>query len=228
MNNKETNAESEEAQEVEVIESQEENVEELSKSLVVQSSSLSVTDPNLYAQLDAIIKSKKIPGLRNVEQAFVKYELGKSLGLDPIVSVCTNGIYFIKDIPALDTATAMALMIQAGHSYNISERFKCKNFNNQDDIGIEVTIQRKGEKMLDESGNPILRKFVLYWKEDCEVAGWTVKPIWKQMPKIMFRYRALIMAIRLHCPEVLKGMKELDEICNVSYNEDGTVSKIYN
>jgi len=212
--------------EAEVIEQEEQEID--STALIVQSSSLATTNPKLYSELDAIIKSKRITDLKTVEQAYMKYALANALGLDPIVSVCTNGIYFIRGIPAIDTATAMTLMIRAGHSYNISDIYKEHNFSGQDDRAIKITILRKDEKMKDDNGNPLLRTFVLFWKEDCETAGWTIKPMWKQMPKIMFRYRALIMAIRLHCPEVLKGTKELSEIVEVSYNEDGTVNKIFN
>ena len=54
--------------------------------------------------------------------------------------------------------------------------------------------------------------------EMAQRAGWTKNKIYQSIPEQMLRYRSATMLIRLYCPEVLCGLHSVDEIIDITPN----------
>lgn len=54
--------------------------------------------------------------------------------------------------------------------------------------------------------------------------GWTTKKgsKWQTMPDLMFQYRSAAFLGRLYCPECLMGMRTVDELNDITANEEST------
>lgn len=147
----------------------------------------------------------------------MKYALAEALGLDPVVNVCTNGIYFIGGLPALYAATLMTLLRTHGHDFLIED----VEGSQKEGYNCTAYIIRKNEKFKDDKGLPIVREYTLTW-EDVKLAEWDKNTMWKKIPKIMMGYRTLALCVRKHVPEVTKGFKQVDELDGrYGYNEEG-------
>lgn len=122
---------------------------------------------------------------KSLSQGIVKIMAGQELGLAPFTAM--KGINIIDGKPEL-SAGLMGSLIKNSGKYD----YRVKDWDSK---GCTVTITQEGKEVGSATFNT----------EDATTAGLINKNNWKSHPKAMYFARALSMAARTYCPEVLGG-----------------------
>lgn len=139
--------------------------------------------------------SGMFPNFKQPEQAFVAIAKGMALGLDPMSSL--ESIAVINGRAGIFGDAALALVMASGLLEDIEETFEGENC-------AVCRVSRKGKKTAVEAR---------FDQEDAKRAGlWGKGGPWTQYPKRMLKLRARGFALRDAFPDVLKGMKTVEEI----------------
>jgi hypothetical protein len=171
---------------------------------------------------------KDLPEKQALAQAFVKIELGESMGFTPAESM--QGISLIQGVPAVNAQLRAARMQRAGFSWNIDW------FDNPAGIceGCRLWLFRNGRPLMKpardaagnlviEGGQPKMEQIsVAFLKKDAEMlrtkiwegfgnqrtsrdASVLEKDNWKGSPRNMYFARAVTNAQRFYAAGVLSG-----------------------
>lgn len=122
---------------------------------------------------------------KSLSQGIVKIMAGQELGLAPFTAM--KGINIIDGKPEL-SAGLMGSLIKNSGKYD----YRVKDWTSE---GCTVTILQNDKEVGSATFNT----------EDATTAGLINKNNWKSHPKAMYFARALSMAARTYCPEVLGG-----------------------
>lgn len=128
-----------------------------------------------------------------IAQAFVKIELGESMGFTPAESM--QGIDIIQGRPAVGAGLRSARMKAGGYDWR---------FARHDDKGCKILLFKDGKPILNADGTQAAVEF-----NDADAAhimkgrDGAVKDNWRNHPKNMYFARAITNAQRWYAPEVL-------------------------
>lgn len=173
------------------------------------------------------IKTKNIPEEQAIAQAFVKIELGESMGFTAAESM--QGVHLISGTPAVNAQLRAARMQRAGFSWEIDWFYDDKGFC----TGCRLWLYRNGKPILkparNEAGEPLVidgkvqmeQVSVAFLRRDAErlmtkiwdqgdgkpprTASVLEKDNWKNTPANMYFARAVTNAQRWYAPGVLSG-----------------------
>jgi hypothetical protein len=138
----------------------------------------------------------------NMPDCFVAANLAERLGVD--IFALMQNIYVVHGRPALTGQMITALINKSGlfstlqfSFFGSGENLECKCFAMKKAEGIELSQ-------------------TVSWR-DVKKNGWDkekkgMKSKWETLPKLMFQYRAATWFGRVHCPEVLFGLKSVEEV----------------
>jgi len=142
---------------------------------------------------DSGTKERPLSKEEAIAQAFVKIELGESMGFTPAESM--QGIDIIKGRPAVGAHLRSARMKAAGYDWK---------FARHDDKGCKILLYRHGKPLLNADGMQAASEFT-----EAEAArinkgrDGTIKDNWKNAPKNMYFARCITNAQRWYAPDVL-------------------------
>lgn len=184
-----------------------------------------------------------------IAQAFVKIELGESMGFSPAESM--QGVQLIQGTPAVNAQLRAARMQRAGYHWDIDW------FEDAQGIchGCRLWLYRNGKPLLKplrgddgsivhgEDGKPLLEHVsVSFTRKDAEMlktqiwegpqgartkreASVLEKDNWKNTPRNMYFARCVTNAQRFHAPGVLSGdVPSVEEVMDWSSEEISAVS----
>lgn len=148
------------------------------------------------------------------ENCLIAREMAERIGAS-ILTVMQN-LYIVHGSPAWSAAFAISCFNTCGRFRAIWYEFD----GDGDDYGCVACTQER------DSGR-ILRGVKVTWRM-AKAEGWTAKngSKWKTMPELMFRYRAATFLIRTTAPELLNGMRTIDEIEDVYGQERRTAFEV--
>lgn len=145
-------------------------------------------------KIQYLLKSGFLPShIKTAQQAFAISEMGKAIGLAPIVAL--NTIYVIGGKPTVNPAMMLALAKSKG----LVEDQKIERFADK----VSFTVLRKGNK------TPHVEVF---GKEDAMRLGLAGKDNYKKQPMVMYAWRAISAAMRLVFPDVIYGLYTPEEM----------------
>jgi hypothetical protein len=130
---------------------------------------------------------------------------GRALGIDP-VTVLTN-VYIVKGRPSMSAVLMHALIRQAGHKVRVwgdNKTGHCRITRNDDPEPFEETFT------IQEAAVAGLLQIQPDGSVRARSDKGEVKP-WEAYTKTMLRNRALSIAARAHCPEVILGLRYVPE-----------------
>jgi hypothetical protein len=170
---------------------------------------------------------KDITEAQAIAQAFVKIELGESMGFTAAESM--QGVHLIQGTPAVNAQLRAARMQRAGFSWEIdwfdSPEGVCEGcrlwlFRNGRPL-MKAMRDATGNAVLDAKGQPVqVQVSVSFLKKDAEILKTTMwdndtkqkksvsvleKDNWKGSPRNMYFARAITNAQRFHAAGVLSG-----------------------
>ena len=131
-------------------------------------------------------------------QAFVKIDLGESMGLSPAEAM--TGIDLIQGRVAISANIRAARMQRAGFSWDILQL---------DDKGCRLSLKYKGQQLyredVDEKTGEVTKSpaVVSFTEADAARAGLSSKDNYKKNPRNMFFARAITNAQRWYAPGIL-------------------------
>jgi hypothetical protein len=134
----------------------------------------------------AVFKTRVFGDVKTAEQALLKMQLGKELGIGPAASL--KSIQFIGDGPALSANTMAALVKRAYPRY---------------DYRVKAHTNSKCEIEFLRDGKP--QGTVAYSMDDAKLAGLVGKDVWKKYPKALLFSRALAIGFRMYCGDLALG-----------------------
>lgn len=179
----------------------------------------------LFAQSGCFADIKKdLSEAQAIAQAFVKIELGESMGFTAAESM--QGVHLINGTPAVNAQLRAARMQRAGFHWDIDW------FDNKEGVceGCRLWLYRHGKPLMKvvrdlagnvviENGQPKMEQVsVTFLKKDAEMLKTTIwennqkrsasvleKDNWKNSPRNMYFARAITNAQRFHASGVLSG-----------------------
>lgn len=171
-------------------------------------------DTNLFNQMwrgaQALSRSDFLPTAfkGKVENCFVGLQMAVRLSIDPMLLM--QHMYIVHGRPGIEAKLAIALVNQRGpftgplewRFEGTGKTLKCTCYATHKVTG-RVCEQSITYTMVEAEG---------WLKPKGKPDGFQMPSKWVTMPEIMFQYRAAMFLARLHCPEVLMGMKTTDEL----------------
>jgi hypothetical protein len=183
---------------------------------------------NLFAKSGCFGDIKKdISQEQAIAQAFVKIELGESMGFTAAESM--QGVHLINGTPAVNAQLRAARMQRAGFHWDIdwfdSDQGVCEGcrlwlYRNGRPL-MKVVRDLAGNIIAGENGQPLMEQVsVAFLKKDAEMLKTTMwgetrgekktvsvleKDNWKNTPRNMYFARAITNAQRFHAAGVLSG-----------------------
>lgn len=136
-----------------------------------------------------------------VDNCFVVIQMAQRSGIDPMLAL--QNIFMVSGRPGMSAQLAIALA-------NVSGQFKGP---------IRYDVKGEGDKLTVTAYATSKEGYELSFTASMAMAiaeNWIKNPKYKSMPELMLRYRAAVLLIRLHIPEVLMGMHMADEYEDVS------------
>ena len=150
------------------------------------------TFDGMMKQADVLAKSGLLPQTVKTGAAAAAIMLaGRELGIPPMQAFRT--IYVVKGNVSLSAQLMAALVLRAGHSYELLE-------NSNTRCAIKFT--RRG-------GATYTHEFTL---EDAKRAGLANSNTWQSYPKAMLWSRCMSAGIRAYMPDVIMGMYTPEEL----------------
>lgn len=154
------------------------------------------------------------------EHVVLAFQMGKSMGLDPVVAA-TN-LYVVNGKVTLSVHLLSALAKKSGYIdwELIKDGEIIRDENNKQVPPYMITtirFHRYNEKM-----NKTITNEISYTWSDAINAGLVSKDNWKRMPKNMLRARCLSEGIRFIAPDLLAGVfYESSEVNDFAKNDTG-------
>lgn len=158
----------------------------------------SMEDVFLFAR--AVIESKMAPrGFETPQAVLVAVQFGAELGLTPMASL--QNIALVNGKPTLygDAVPGVCQSLVAS--------YKDETFGEGDGQGVRVTVHRK------ERAEPIVREFTIAMAKRAGL--WGKSGPWTQYPDRMLLMRARTYAFRDAFPDLLKGIRTVEEMREV-------------
>jgi hypothetical protein len=151
------------------------------------------------------------------ERVFLIMDFAERTKMSPFMLM--QNMYIVKGKPGMEAKLMIAL---ANRSGLFSTALDFEMFEDpRDGAGCIASATRASDgKVL--KGTPVTWTIV-------EAEGWH-KPRgsqtskWMTMPEQMFKYRAAAFFVRLHCPEVLMGLRTVDELDDIEAANEVTVT----
>ncbi len=147
------------------------------------------------------------------EQVISIVELGKELGLSPLVSL--NNLHVIAGRPVISSSMLGALLKKTNVEWIIEEDFATVDASGggQDK---RTTYKFFWKSRVD--GRVMETTHSITWRQ-MEISGYTTKHNWLKYPKEMMRARCLSSAVRALFPNILMGMYSDLEINDIAAQE---------
>lgn len=148
----------------------------------------------------------------NIANAVIALEMANRMGASPL-SVMQN-IYIVHGKPGWSAQFIIAAVNTTGKFTPI--RYTIKGDGQNKECVAWATEKATGERLESPPVSIAMAK----------VEGWLEKQgsKWKTMPDLMLRYRTATLFGRLYAPEVLMGMKTVDEIEDAGPDEQSRMS----
>lgn len=162
---------------------------------------------------------------KNIPNTMIALEMANRVGASPLMVM--QNLYVVYGKPSWSSKFVIA-------SINTCGRFAPLRMDMRGDIGkenracIAWTVEKSisipmGVRNLEEAkaaGLPVLEGPEVSWKMAVD-EGWVGKngSKWKTMPELMFKYRAASFFGNLYCPEVLMGMRSVEETIDIGHEE---------
>lgn len=148
----------------------------------------------------------------NIANAVIALEMANRMGASPL-SVMQN-IYIVHGRPGWSAQFIIASVNSTGKFTPI--RYEIKGEGQAKECVAWATEKATGERLESPPVSIAMAK----------VEGWLEKQgsKWKTMPDLMLRYRTATLFGRLYAPEVLMGMKTVDEIEDIGPEEQPRMS----
>jgi hypothetical protein len=145
-----------------------------------------------------------------VEDCFIICQLALRMNVDPFMLM--QNTYVVHGRPGFEAKLAIALLNASG---KIKGTLKCSFDGKGDEYGCRAWAvdDETGEKITGPKVDWAMVKGEK-WNQDKQLrdGGGVQKSKWNTMPDLMFQYRAAAFFIRTNYPEVLMGMRTVDEI----------------
>lgn len=133
-------------------------------------------------------------GLTRPAQALAVMLKGRELGIPPMQAF--SQIHVIDGRPVMSGSLMMALCVRdAGCGFTPVR---------QEEDGAVVRVERPGWQAYEAT----------FTEEDAERAGLTEKRMWQEYPRAMYWWRAVSIACRTLCPDVVGGLYTPEEIAD--------------
>lgn len=161
----------------------------------------------------------------NIPNAMIALEMANRIGASPLMVM--QNLYVVYGKPSWSSKFVIAAINTCG-------RFAPLRMDMRGDIGkenracIAWTVERGisiplGVRNLEEAkavGLPTLEGPEVSWAM-AKAEGWVDKngSKWKTMPELMFKYRAASFFGNLYCPDVLMGMRSVEETIDIGHEE---------
>lgn len=157
---------------------------------------------HLWRLSNAFSRSELVPAqfVGKPENCFIAIQMAIRLGVDPFMFM--QSCYIVHGRPGLEAKLAIALANSSG-VFKGPIQFRMEGEGKQRQCTAFATVRETDERI----------EMTVSWAM-VEAEGWNKKngSKWLTMPEIMFRYRAAMILIRTHCPEVIMGMQSKEEI----------------
>lgn len=129
----------------------------------------------------------------------IALQMAGNLGVSPFEVM--KGIYIVHEKPAFSSQFAIGLANLRG-PFESNIAFETRGEGAQMQVTAEATLKNTGRK--------VKATFSLQQAID---AGWVARNAnYKALPEQMLSYKAAMMLIRKTCPEILMGMRTIEEI----------------
>jgi len=183
-----------------------------------------------HAQRVAIMLSKSalIPKeyQGNIPNAMIALEMANRIGASPLMVM--QNLYVVYGKPSWSSKFVIAAINSCGRYASL--RFDMLGTLGGDNRSCTAwTVERgvvipPGVNSIEEAkkaGIPVLEGPAISWAM-AKAEGWVDKngSKWKTMPELMFRYRAASFFGNLYCPEILMGMRTVEETIDIGYKEE--------
>jgi hypothetical protein len=163
---------------------------------------------------------------KNVPNTVVGLEMANRMGASPL-AVFQN-IYVVHGKPGWSAQFTIAAVNSTGKFSPL--RFQLTDLGPEQTVTVTLTEYEEGKKQTRNITEKIRDRICIAWAIEKETGerlesppvsmvmsvmeGWYSKAgsKWKTMPELMLRYRAAAFFGRLYAPEVLMGMKTIEEI----------------
>lgn len=164
----------------------------MSEMVVYDQAIMPETFEGMMQQADVLVKSGLLPAsVKSGAAAAAIMLAGRELGIPPMQAFRT--IYVVKGNIALSAQLMAALVLRAGHSYEILESSNTR---------CVIRFTRRG-------GATYTHEFTL---EDAKRAGLVSGDNWQRYPKAMLWSRCMSAGIRAFLPDVIMGMYTPEEL----------------
>jgi hypothetical protein len=153
----------------------------------------------LFSESDLAPKQyQKKPG-----NCFIALCMAKRLGCDPMMFMQNS--YVVHGKPGIEAKLAIALANQSG-IFKGPIRYRTEGSGNNQKWTAFATVQETGD---------VIEMSVDWGMVTAE--GWDKKEgsKWKTMREVMGRYRAAMLLIRTHCPQVIMGLPSTEELRDI-------------
>lgn len=184
-----------------------------------------------HAQRVAVMLSESalIPKefVKNVPNVMIALEMANRVGASPLMVM--QNLYVVYGKPSWSSKFVIAAINTCGRfaplrmqMFGEKETRSCIAWTVEKGIQIPVGIQTLDDAR--QAKIPILEGPEISWAM-AKSEGWIDKngSKWKTMPELMFRYRAASFFGNLYCPEVLMGMRTVEETIDIGYTDDPIV-----
>ena len=159
----------------------------------------------IQREATALSKSQLIPKAfqGNLPDCIIAIEMARRIGATPLAVL--QNIYIVHGKPSWSSQFIIAMI-------NYSGRFKPLRFKNDGKSCYAYTTYIDSNE---EVRGPIVTM------DMANKEGWLNKAgsKWQTMPELMLNYRAATFFGRMFCPDLLMGMKTVDELDDIKANE---------
>lgn len=148
------------------------------------------------------------------ENCFIGIQMAIRLGVDPFMFL--QSCYVVHGRPGIEAKLAIALANSSGVFIG-PIRYRLDGAGKQRSCTAFATVRETSETI----------EMTVDWAM-VEAEGWNKKSgsKWLTMPEVMFRYRAAMMLIRTHCPEVIMGMQSKEELEDIHPETAAVVHRV--
>ncbi|MDE2470485.1 MAG: hypothetical protein KGL35_17500, partial [Bradyrhizobium sp.] len=150
---------------------------------------------------------------RKPENCFIGIQMAIRLGVDPFMFL--QSCYVVHGRPGLEAKLAIALANSSGVFVG-PIRYRLEGSGKTRKCTAFATVRETSETI----------EMTVDWAM-VEAEGWNKKSgsKWLTIPEVMFRYRAAMLLIRTHCPEVIMGMQSKEELEDIAPEAATTVQR---
>lgn len=148
------------------------------------------------------------------ENCFIGIQMAIRLGVDPFMFL--QSCYVVHGRPGIEAKLAIALANSAG-VFRGPIRYDLEGAGKTRKCTAYAEVRETAETI----------SMTVDWAM-VEAEGWNKKTgsKWLTMPEVMFRYRAAMMLIRTHCPEVIMGMQSKEELEDIHPETAAVVHRV--